>query len=133
MLTEQRDRPADGAMRAATPSHGLQLELRGCPRDHTPAALAGPALSTIEDWGSLALSPCPVLWLLDKGRAANTLVKGLPLSFSIAALQVSRRAPSKATAMSASLNCNDKHKHCLWSRASACTRGQLNSPTPGAI
>lgn len=60
------------------------------------------------DWGSLALSLCPVLWLLDKGRAGSTLVKGFPLSFSMAALQVSRRAPSKATAMSASLNCNNK-------------------------
>lgn len=64
--------------------------------------------------GFLALGLCPALSLLDKYRVVNTFVKGFPLSFSIAALQVSKRAPSKATAISASLNCNDKH--CLCAR-----------------
>lgn len=69
----------------------------------------------------------PELSLLDKCKARNTFVKGFPLSFSIAALQVSKRALSNATAMSANLNCNDKH--CLCLRRLCLQENTQQSPT----
>lgn len=69
----------------------------------------------------------PELSLLDKCKARNTFVKGFPLSFSIAALQVSKRALSNATAMSANLNCNNKH--CLCLRRLCLQENTQQSPT----